>query len=292
MSKLQWESLPPGRVTAIEDLTGPVLKAESVTRGLMPGLAAVLHTGNGRYFLKAVQASSPAARLYEREMVANAALPASVPAPRLLFSSGAEGVLVMVFDCLDARDADLSPGSPDLAGVLAALGKIGTVPAWDAAPPVTQNVTALRDKAAALLWKHPSGHPWDMYRAAIDDFDENSLVGGSLVHYDLHSRNLKVTGSGQVLAVDWAFACPGAQWIDAALLVPRLIEAGHSPASAERLVTQIPAWRAASPGAVTALGTLWTVFREYKALHGPMDGRAFRAQAAKAGRSWVSHRMN
>ena len=30
---------PPGRVAAIENLTGPVLKAESVTGGLMPGLA-------------------------------------------------------------------------------------------------------------------------------------------------------------------------------------------------------------------------------------------------------------
>jgi hypothetical protein len=33
------------------------------------------------------------------------------------------------------------------------------------------------------------------------------------------------------------------------------------------------------------------MFREYKALHGPLDGRTFRAQAAQAGRSWVSHRM-
>src|SRR5882724_10104144 len=110
MGKLQWESLPPSRVTAIENLTGPVLKAESVTRGLMPGLAAVLYTENGRYFLKAVQSNSPAACLYEREMSANAALPSSVPAPRMQFTFGAEGWLVMVFDCLDARDADLSPG--------------------------------------------------------------------------------------------------------------------------------------------------------------------------------------
>ena len=240
MGKLQWESLPPGRVAAIEDLTGPVLKAESVTGGLMPGLAAVLHAGNGRYFLKAVPASSPAASLYEREMSANAVLPTSVPAPRLQFHSDAEGWLVMVFDYLAAKDADLSPGSPQLAGVLAAVGKIGTVPAGDAVP-VTQNVAALQDKAAALLGKHPGGQPWDMYRAAIDGFNDNGLVGGSLVHYDLHPGNLKVTGRGDVLAVDWAFACTGASWIDAALLVPRLIEAGHCPTSAERLVAEMPA---------------------------------------------------
>jgi hypothetical protein len=291
MGKLQWESLPPGRVAVIEALTGPVLKAESVTGGLMPGLAAVLYSGNGRYFLKAVPAGSPAARLYEREMSASMTLPVSVPAPRMQFCSDAEGWLVMVSDYLDARDADLSPGSPDLEKVLAVLSEIGAAPAGGAVP-ITQNVTALRDKAAALLGKQPGGHPWDLYRAAIDGFDDNDLVGGSLVHYDLHPGNLKVTADGRVLAVDWGFACSGAPWVDAVLLVPRLIEAGHSPASAEQLISQIQSWHTASPGAVTALGALWTMFREYKALHGPMDGRAFRAQAARAGRAWIVHRMN
>ena len=75
MSKLPWESLPPSRVSAIEEVTGPVIKAESATGGLMPGLAAVLHTATGRYFLKAVPADSPAASLYEREMAANSGLP-------------------------------------------------------------------------------------------------------------------------------------------------------------------------------------------------------------------------
>jgi Ser/Thr protein kinase RdoA (MazF antagonist) len=276
----------------IEDRTGPVLKAESTSGGLMPGLAAVLDTSNGRCFLKAVQASSPAAGLYEREMTANDALPASVPRPRMLFSSTAGGWLVMVFDCLDGRDADLSPGSDDLAAVLATLTEIGSVPAWDAAPPVTYNLTALLDKAAALLEKQPDGHPWDMYRAATDGFSDSSLAGRGLVHYDLHPGNLKVTGSGQVLAVDWAFACSGATWTDAAVLVPRLIEAGHSPADAEQLMAHLPAWRAAPPDAVTAFGALWTMFREYKARYGPADSRAFRAQAAQAGRAWISHRMN
>ena len=222
-------------------------------------------------------------------MATNAALTEGVPAPRMQFSADAGGWLVMVFDCLDARDADLSPGSDDLPAVLATLGKIGSASMREAAPPVTRNVAALR---AALLGRHPGGRPWDLYRAAIDGLDDDALAGGSLVHYDLYPGNLKVTGRGDVLAVDWAFACSGARWIDAALLVPRLIEAGHSPESAERLVAQIPAWRTAPPGTVTALGALWTMFREYKALHGPIHGRAFRAQAAKAGRSWVTHRMN
>jgi hypothetical protein len=59
VTKLQWESLLPGRVAAIEEVTGPVVKAESAAGGLMPGLAAVVHAANGRYFVKAVPAGSP-----------------------------------------------------------------------------------------------------------------------------------------------------------------------------------------------------------------------------------------
>ena len=51
-------------------------------------------------------------------MAANPSLPASVLAPRMQHSSREDGWLVMVFDFLDARDADLSPGSPDLDGVV------------------------------------------------------------------------------------------------------------------------------------------------------------------------------
>jgi hypothetical protein len=103
VSKLQWESLPADRVAAIEELTGPVVKAESTTGGLMPGLAAVVHATNGRYFVKAAPADSPAAGMYEREITANAALPASVPGPRMEYSSGDGGWLVMVLDYLEGR---------------------------------------------------------------------------------------------------------------------------------------------------------------------------------------------
>jgi hypothetical protein len=80
--------------------------------------------------------------------------------------------------------------------------------------------------------------------------------------------------------------------LSATLLVPRLIEAGHSPASAERLVARLPAWRNAPAPAVTALAALWTMFRQYKALYGPDSARPFRARAARAGYAWVSHRMH
>jgi aminoglycoside phosphotransferase (APT) family kinase protein len=255
------------------------------------GLAAVVHAANGRYFVKAAPSDSPAARLYEREMAANQALSFNVPAPQMRYSSSNGGWLVMAFDYLDVRDADLSPGSPDLEGVLAFLATISAAPTWDAAPPVEVNVTALQDKADALLSKQPGGLPWDLYRVLIEGIDIATLAGDRLVHYDLHPGNLKTAADGDVMAVDWAFACTGAPWVDAVLLVPRLIDAGHSPVTAERLMSRLPAWRTAPVASVTALAALWTIFRECKALYGPEDARAFRRQAARSGRCWVEYRM-
>ena len=73
--------------------------------------------------------------------------------------------------------------------------------------------------------------------------------------------------------------------------MPRLIDAGHSPVTAERLMSRLPAWQTAPVASVTALAALWTIFREYKAYYGPEDARAFRRQAARSGRCSVEYRM-
>lgn len=291
MGTIQWESFPAERVRTIENLAGPIVKAETVPGGLMPGLAAVIHTrDSGRYFLKAAPADSPAYHLYAREMAANAALPEMIPAPRMRWSSGDGGWAVMLFDCLDARTADLTPGSADLPAVLALLRTIGYTPARDGIPPAAVHVAALREKAAKMLHILDPGPTRGMYAAAVEGFDPADLEGNRLVHYDLHPGNLKIDGDGEAVAVDWAFACAGAPWIDAAFLVPRLIVAGHAPDAAERLAAGVPWWQDAPADAVTGLAALWTMFREYKALYGPPDAREPRARAAAAGQAWIRYR--
>jgi aminoglycoside phosphotransferase (APT) family kinase protein len=289
MARMQWEALPASRVAAVESRTGPIVKAEAVTGGIMPGLAAVLHTGDSRYFLKAAPETSTAYRLHQREIAANAAMPADIPAPPMLLSTDDEGWAVILFAYQDGTDADLSPASPDLPGVLATLAAISSAPAPGSMVRVTANVAALRDKAAALPGAD-AGYPWDMYRAATTGFTGDCVADDRLVHYDLHAANLKVTEGEQVTAFDWSFACSGASWVDAALLAPRFIQAGHSPTSAENLLLDLPAYWAAPATAVTALSALWAMFREYQALHGPHEERQFRAHAAEAGRAWISYR--
>lgn len=117
-----------------------------------------------------------------------------------------------------------------------------------------------------------------------------ALEGNTLLHYDVHSGNVLIAG-GETYVVDWSFACRGAAWIDAAMLVPRLIEAGHTPGQAEALVDGLSGWKTAPADAVTGLAALWTMFREYKAHCGPPESRGFRARAAEAGHAWVHHRV-
>ncbi|MFI6451914.1 phosphotransferase family protein [Streptosporangium amethystogenes] len=288
--KPQWDDLPSNVRGTVEQQIGQVLKVEPVTNGLMPGLAARLHAENGEtVFLKAVSTANPAATLYERERRVGAVLPSGLPTPRLSWSGEVDGWIVLLHDYLDGRDADLSPGSPDVPLVLDTLVVLNEAltPCPGEVPEVAVNVAGLQAKAASLL----AGELPDrtMYETALDRFDLDALEGDTLLHYDLHPGNFRID-DGRTYVIDWAFAVRGAAWVDAVMLAPRFIEAGHTPEQTEALLARVPAWRSAAADAVTGLAALWTLFRLYKARFGPVEGRDFRARAAEAGRAWVLYR--
>ncbi|MFC9971660.1 phosphotransferase family protein [Spirillospora sp. NPDC127200] len=289
MTAARWDGVPRQHRTAIESRWGRVLKAEPVTGGLMPGLAARLHTADRLLFFKGIPDGHPAAGLYRRERAANQALPSGAPAPRLLWSAESDDWVSLLFEYLDGHDADLSPGSPDLPGVLDALRRLNAQRAEPGIPLVADNLAVLQNKAAALVDEPLPGTHWEVYADAVARFVPETADGPFLLHYDPHPGNFQVTADG-VHVIDWAFACAGASWLDAAFLVPRLIEAGHTPAQAENLVASHPGWADAPADGITGLAALWTLFREYKALHGPDEARVFRVQAAAAGRAWLDYR--
>ncbi|WP_214106320.1 phosphotransferase [Acrocarpospora catenulata] len=293
MTRPTWDDLPGQVRDAVTAEAGDVLKAESASQGLMPGTAIHLHVeGGGQVFLKAVADDNPAAPLYQREMWAGAVLPEAVPAPRMTWSARTGGWLVMLFEYIDGRGADLSPGSPDLPlvlGTVAGMHRILT-PCPAAAPFVADNVTALLRKGAHMLGPRADMVPDQaMYERALDGFDIEDLAGETLLHYDLHPGNLRMTDRG-VYVIDWSFASRGAAWVDGVMLAPRLIEAGHTPEQAEGILSLLPGWQDAPARAVTALAALWTLFRIYKAEFGPAEAREHRARAATAGRAWVEYR--
>jgi hypothetical protein len=89
------------------------------------------------------------------------------------------------------------------------------------------------------------------WAALLDDpADSKRFAGTSLLHTDWHSFNVLMT-EDRAWLVDWAWATRGAAFIDPALLVPRLIAAGHTPAEAEGWAEKSAVWRGADQGAIT-----------------------------------------
>ncbi|NUW30846.1 phosphotransferase [Nonomuraea sp. SMC257] len=297
MSRIPWEHLPVAVRDKVQNEVGQVVKAETAEGGIMPGIASRLYLDDGSsVFLKAIAKDDPAARLHERQEWAGRVLPKATPTPRMLWSAHADGWIVFVHEYVNdgAKPADLSPGSPDVPIVLALLRRLTSVltpcPAPDA-PLIGDNLAPLRAKGQAMLGKHAyrlSAADQVLYETALAGFDPAALEGDGLIHYDLHSDNILILLDHAVV-LDWSFAARAASWVDAALLAPRLVEAGHQPKHVQWLLSEVPAWTAAPPAAVRGLAAMWTLFRVYKATFGPPEARRFRARAAEAGRAWTRY---
>ena len=109
--RIPWEAVPAALRAEVEALAGgEVLEAVTQTGGFSPGAAARLKlAGGGRAFVKAVSPAqnpdSPA--LYRNEARIAAALPATVPAPRLLGALDEDGWVVLVFEDVEGTMPEL-----------------------------------------------------------------------------------------------------------------------------------------------------------------------------------------
>ncbi|MFG3441064.1 phosphotransferase [Nonomuraea sp. NPDC047897] len=186
--------------------------------GLTAGLAARLDTASGPVFLKALPDDVPSARLYQRERLVGAALPESVPAPRMLWSGHTAGWVCLAFEYVGAvREVDLGLDSPDLAGMLDLVRVLGQEPTPNPGvdvPPISDNVELLRKRADELLADPPADlEALAVYRTARAGLDLDALAGDTLLHADLHEGNLLATAGG-VRVLDWGLACHGATWVE------------------------------------------------------------------------------
>lgn len=129
-----WTELPPDLRSAVEAAAGaPVRSATSQPGGFSPGFASVLRLSDGRsVFVKAVnRARNPdSPGMHRREAQVLAALPASVPAPRLLWSHD-DGDWVALMTEAVAGASPAQPWRPDqlatyLATAAAGSGGVGT----------------------------------------------------------------------------------------------------------------------------------------------------------------------
>jgi hypothetical protein len=258
LSRHVWAQMPAEVRAAVEQRIGPVKQVTPVNAGSMSSLAAILHTSTGDVFCKGCETDHPQVRMHWREARLNGHLPRFVP--RLRWQVKAGGWVVNGFDRAPGRHIDVTPGSPDLPVLAATLKAMSAT----SAPAMVQSAT--------VRW---SG------RIAPEIVD-----GGALIHADVTPKNFLVDG-GKIAVVDWASPCRGAAWIDSALMVVRLIRAGHTPAEAEVWAAQVPAWAAASECSVTAFAAMRA---EHLAERAHRESAVHLRELAVAAAGWAAFR--
>ncbi|EDX21278.1 conserved hypothetical protein [Streptomyces sp. Mg1] len=162
------------------------------------------------------------------EEAVNPYLPAS--APRVLWRLDTHGWHLLAFEGLPGRDAEYTPGSPDLALVTNALAELAAVPAPDIRLPTA----------------------WDRWGYYCTADAQEYLTGTTLLHTDPASTNVLVS-DGRAHLVDWSWPAVGPPWVDPALCGMRLVSTGgHTPEQAWDWATRVPGWDDIDPKRVAA----------------------------------------
>lgn len=298
-----WGGVPFVVQIVLEQRLGTqVASSASQPGGYTATLASRLElTDGGRVFVKGVPVGHPLERTYVAEAHAAAAIPEAAPVPLLLGTVDDEWFL-LVFEDIEGRQPDLSPGSDEVDAVLDSVTELGAL-----LTPAPVQLPSARHAFGRLLtgWaKVAARPPYDLDAWAWHNLDrlvamESAWLpwsdGDTMLHTDLRPDNLiRRHSDGTVFVVDWAQAARGAGWLDLAGLVPHLVRAGHSPGDAEQFaltgpaMTGVPAW--AVTGFAVALAGFWSAACRQPEPLGSLGLREFQADAAAAALSWVAHR--
>lgn len=227
--RVDFAQLPPAVRQAVATRTGPVHSARTALGGRNSAVASVLVAERGRVFVKGIPTAHPQTAPLRREVAIAPFLPAS--APRLLWHVEAGGWLLVGYQAVKGRHADFQ-AAEDLHLVRAAI----------------EGVQCLQ--APALVELKTAEGRWGPY---ADEGDAELFAGDVLLHTEWAPDNVLLEG-GRVHVLDWAWPTRGAGWIDPYLWALRLMEAGHSAASAVRWACDVESWRDAAPAALRAFG--------------------------------------
>ena len=223
--RLEWAFLPPTLRSEIERRCGaPVVEAISQGAGYTPGFASVLVCDDGsRHFVKAasVKAQRMFAEAYREEARKLAVLPASVPAPRLLWTIEHDWV-VLGIEHVDARPPHRPWQQADLDGCLDSLEQVAAAltPA-----PAALNLSGFGEEFASFpaFWRHVAAT-----RPDLPHLDDAALLasryadvtgGDTVVHTDLRDDNALIDREDRVWFCDWNFPVIGADWLDSLLML-------------------------------------------------------------------------
>ncbi|RPE45227.1 phosphotransferase family enzyme [Streptomyces sp. Ag109_O5-1] len=307
-ARTPWEALPAPVRTAVTDLLGgaPVTHAATQPGGFSPGVAARIRTAAHRTaFVKAVSADanphSPA--LHRTEARNAAALPDTVPAPRLLGTYDDGTWVALVFEEVKGRQPHI-PWRPDeLRRVLDAVTTLGRTltPAPVDAPPAAEHLADTLDGWRKLI-EGPDADAdrldeWTVVHLAdLADLAApwpGSVTGDTLAHADLRADNMLLTDDGGVVFVDWPHAVRAAPWFDLLVMLPCVTaQGGPDP---EGVFGAHPLGRDADPDAVTAaLAALTGYFLQSSVLPAPPGLptlRPFQRAQGDAALAWLRTRL-
>lgn len=238
--RLQWGALPLSIRTVIEGrLGGRVIAAGSCSGGFSPGMASRLTLDDGRrVFVKAMDGRAWPDQIdpYRAEAQVAASLPATVPAPRLLWSLEDDRWIVLAFDNIDGREPTQPWTRTELDRVLATVGQLSQ--------PVTPSPIALSRAHPRLGgWAELAGDRHRLTRLtaysawvadqlphleALEQEGLSTAQGDTLVHFDLYPHNILLTAD-RVLFVDWPHARLGAPFLDLVMLLSSASADGIDP---------------------------------------------------------------
>jgi Phosphotransferase enzyme family len=227
--RLDWRFLPPRLRGFIERKCGsPVVQAYSCDAGFTPGFASVLVCEDGsRHFVKAASAVAQrsSAASYREEGRVLAALPGSVPAPRLLWMLDDDWVALGI-QHVEARPPARPWRREDLDATLDALeaSAVELTP-----PPAGLAPAPAADELASWAghWSHVRATRPDLPHleeaAALAGRFEEAVQGESVVHTDVRADNVLIDSEGRAWLCDWNWPVTGAAWLDSfmALVGPK-----------------------------------------------------------------------
>lgn len=262
MTRRHWHDLPATVRNAVQERTGHIEKVEPVAAGSIANVAVIIHASDVAQFCKGIEVASPDAWMFRNEARVNGSLPQSI-VPRLRWTVEKDGWLLLGFDHADGRHADLTVGSPDLPRIAATLGCLSTALTPCPVDPVQPAVARWAGRVAPEL-----------------------VDGTVLLHTDVTPRNFLM---GECVAVvDWSTPCRGAAWIDTALMVVRLIRAGHTPQQAEQWAATVSTWATACPAALDAFVPAVAALYSQRQQKAPTAHRGELAAAASLWNVWRS----
>ena len=299
--RIPWEAAPDRVRAAVEAFLGErVGQATTQPLGFSPAVAARLVTVTGtRAFVKACppEPNPDTPELYRREIEVNLRLPAGLPAPQLLWSldEGPGGWVVLLFEDLDGSQPALPWRAPELALAVAAIDEIADklTPS-----PLSAGQQGERIQAGWIRWHEweaspPAGiDPWlrsNLPRlAALEATVAEATRGDTLVHLDVRSDNLVITG-GRCWITDWAWPLRGAPWMDIALFACFVESEGGPPA--EQVLAASRVGRAAPAEGVIALLAAFGGMLTVQATSPPPPGlpklREFQSVHARTAVRWL-----